>query len=138
MRSLRSWLEEKRAADVKQVRVTSVLAKLDEAEAEAQEAAALEAERALKGISKSNKATVTAHDLMGVVEIADFLRVDRTRPSKWRRPDKDDPSKRTTFGPDHIPFPEPFAILGMGPVWLRSQIEPLVPFVEARRHSRSS
>jgi hypothetical protein len=123
---MRHWLEEKHAKGVKQVRVSTALEKLKESEA----AVARRVAQPTGGKPNGNgRVTITDGDLMGASEVAEFLGVDRTRPSKWRL-------KNTTFGPDKIPFPEPFADLKTGPVWLRSQIESLVPFVEERRRIR--
>jgi hypothetical protein len=122
---LREWLSEKRDKGVKQVRVTSVLEKLDEAEA------AQRPTRSGSGKPRNGKVTITSEDLLGAWEVADLLGVDRTRPSKWKL-------KGTTFGPDKLPFPEPFRDLKTGPVWIRSQIEPLIPFVEERRRIPAS
>jgi hypothetical protein len=119
---LRDWLEEKRVKGVKQVRVTSVLDKLDEA-------VAAERTRSAAVPSRNGKVTITPGDLLGAWEVAELLQVDRTRPSKWRL-------NKTTFGPDKVPFPEPFVDPKTGPIWLRSQIEPLIPFVEERRRTR--
>lgn len=126
MNVLRAWLEEKLASGVAQVRVSSALGKLAEAEA------AEQAERAAHKSAapgRNGKVTITSEDLVGAWEVSQLLQVDRTRPSKWRL-------NKTTFGPDKVPFPAPFADLKTGPVWLRSQVEPLVPFVEERRRNR--
>lgn len=119
---LREWLSEKHEKGVKQVRVTSVLEKLDEDASAAQRVAT----QHRSGKPRNGKVTLTSEDLLGAWEVADLLGVDRTRPSKWKL-------KGTTFGPDKLPFPEPFRDLKTGPVWIRSQIEPLIPFVEERR-----
>lgn len=117
---LREWLQEKRDKGVKSVRVETVLAKLDD-------------EKKRSRRSQNGKLTVGADELLGAWDVAELLQVDRTRPSKWR-------INGTTFGADKIPFPEPFAVIskneGNGtPVWLRSQIAPLIPFVEERRRT---
>lgn len=121
---LREWLQEKRDKGVKQVRVTSVLDKLDEEQQKTPP-------RRSRG-ARNGKATISGDDLLGAWDVAALLKVDRTRPSKWKL-------NHTTFGPDKIPFPEPFAVISKNkgehgtPIWLRSQIEPLIPFVEERR-----
>lgn len=124
MKAMRQWLEEKRANDVKQVRVTSVLAWLAAIE---KRLAENDARRKRRAEAEANgKVTVEPGDLLGAFEVAEFLGVDRTRPSKWRH-------IGTKFGPDAVPFPEPFRELATGPVWLKSEIAPLAPFVEERR-----
>lgn len=111
--TLREWLEE-HAARRGRVSALQVLERLDE-------------EHPVSGRRRANgRVTIEAEDLLGAYEVAALLRVDRTRPSKWR-------INGTTFGPDKLPFPEPFSDLKTGPVWLRSQIVPLIPFVEERR-----
>lgn len=126
MNVLRAWLEEKRDKGVTQVRVSSALDKLAEAEA-AEQAERTAHKAAVPG--RNGKVTITSDDLVGAWEVSQLLQVDRTRPSKWRL-------NRTTFGPNKVPFPAPFADLKTGPVWLRSQIQPLIPFVEERRRHR--
>lgn len=116
---LREWLEDKRVKGVKQVRVTSVLERLDEEH---------QSPPRKSGRLRNGRVTITADDLLGAAEVAQLLRVDRTRPSKWKL-------NRTTFGPDKVPFPDPFVDLKTGPIWLRSQIEPLIPFIEDRRRT---
>lgn len=115
---LREWLQEQRESGKRQVSISSVMAKLDE------DAAALRS----SGLPRNGRVTITADDLLGAWEVADLLGVDRTRPSKWRL-------KGTTFGPNKLPFPQPFVDPKTGPVWLRSQITPLIPFVEERRRT---
>jgi hypothetical protein len=117
---LRTWLEEKADRGVTQVRVSTVLEKLDESELDA-----LQNRRAATGRA-DGRVTITPDDLVGVAEIAKILNVDRARPPKWVL-------KKTTFGPDKIRFPAPYRKLATGPVWLRSQIVPLIPLVEERR-----
>jgi hypothetical protein len=118
---LREWLQEKRDKGVQTVRVETVLAKLDD-------------EKKLSR-RRNGRLTVGADELLGAWDVAELLQVDRTRPSKWR-------INGTTFGAEKIPFPEPFAVIskneGNGtPVWLRSQIAPLIPFVEERRRPKA-
>lgn len=120
--TLREWLSARLADGKRTVSVKQVIEKLDEQMATRR--------------GKNGKVAVTPDDLLGVFEVAELLNVDRTRPSKWRL-------KGTTFGPDRVPFPEPFAVLrgatskGDTPVYLRSEIEALRPFVEQRRRNRT-
>ena len=122
MVGLRAWLIERLESGSRTISIQKVLAELDARE---------ERERVvLKSVgSRNGKVSISPDDLVGAWEVAQLLRVDRTRPSKWRL-------NNTTFGPDKLPFPEPFADLKTGPVWLRSQITPLIPFVEERRRHR--
>lgn len=138
---LRGVLKEKEARGVKQVRVTSVLAALDEAERET-----ATTKRKTNGGAKSRtitvkRADIVGHnakgkpiygpgDLVGSQEAAELLGVDKTRPSKWR-------INGTTFGPDKVPFPEPVSEVSTGPIFLRSEVEALRPFVEERRRNRN-
>lgn len=117
---MREWLVAKREADVKQVRVTSVLSHLDEAEERERK------RRRAPRASRNGRTTILPEDLLGAFEVSELLGVDRARPWKWRQ-------NGTTFGPDKVPFPAPFAELQTGPVWLRSAVEPFVPWVNARR-----
>lgn len=121
MRLVTEWLEEKARGGVKQVRVSSVLAKI------------AEASEPVNGKKRGahDKVTITPGDLIGAFEAAELLGVDRTRPSKWR-------NKGTTFGPDKVPFPAPYVELATGPVWLRSEVLSLRPFVEQRRRNKGS
>jgi hypothetical protein len=120
---LRRFLEEKANSGVAQVRVRTVLAMLDEEL------------KARRGGAKNGRVTISPDDLLGAAEVAELLRVDRTRPSKWMMTKKPDgsPKPPTTFGPDKVPFPQPFAKPQSGPIWLRSQVEPFIPWVEERR-----
>lgn len=136
-------LKEKEARGVKQVRVTSVLSLLDDVEREL-----AEAKRPRNGGAKSKSKMVTLRraeiigynekgkpkygngDLVGSQEAAALLGVDKTRPSKWR-------INGTTFGPDKIQFPEPVSEVSTGPLFLLSEVEALMPFVEERRRNRN-
>lgn len=120
---LLKWLDGKQKSGSKSVSVGSVIQLLRQEMDDALHA------RSMSGLPKNGKVTITPEDLLGASEVADYLQVDRTRPSKWRK-------IGTTFGPDEIPFPEPYRQLSTGPVWLRSQIEPFIPHVEARRRIR--
>jgi hypothetical protein len=59
--------------------------------------------------------------LVGTAEAAVILNVERPRIAKWRR---------------NGIIPEPLADTAMGPIWLRSQIESVLPEAEARRRTR--
>jgi hypothetical protein len=52
----------------------------------------------------------TYAELAGIAELADMLNARRTTVSQWH-------SRQATNG-----FPEPVAVLAMGPVWLRSEV----------------
>lgn len=121
LQELRGWLTEKHERGVRQVRVGALLEQLDQAVISAQQNG--------RRITASGRATVIPADVMGVVEVAEFLGVERTRPSKWRL-------LGTKFGPDKIEFPEPYRDLLSGPVWLRQQVEPFKGWVESRRRTK--
>lgn len=116
MRELRKWLEEKRDAGVREVRVNTVLKKMKELIPPA------------RRNTRNGRVTIMVNvgEIVGIHEAAEILDVDRSRPSKWR-------SKGTKFGPDRVPFPEPIDELRTGPVFLRSEVEALKPYVEERR-----
>ena len=154
---MRELLEEKHAAGVKQVRVATALERLDADRARLRgrvEAAAgrdakrlareLEAQRRQVALAREETRAVEAvllalrdgvtggmtHEqvvrrvvdggdsLMGTAEVATLLGVERTRIGKWQRVGQ---------------MPQPIDRLASGPVWLRSQVEPLVARVESRR-----
>jgi hypothetical protein len=126
LRDLRAELAERQDRGVQQVRIGPLLKRLDEI------AASVRSGRR----RRNGKLVIGPGDLIGSYEAAQLLKVDRTRPSKWRK-------VGTTFGPDKIRFPEPIAVLEGSdpdkpgtPVYLRSEVEKLIPFVEARRRHR--
>lgn len=115
MDELRLWLERKIDQGVRDVRVNTVLAKLVESLPDAKR-------------GRNGTVTIPPGGLVGIHESAEILDVDRSRPSKWR-------ANNTKFGPDKLQFPEPIAVLKTGPVFLRSEVEALIPFVEERRRA---
>lgn len=115
---LRTFLLEKSDAGVKAVRVKTVLDMVE---------AAISNGRS----PKKRGSRIQSRDLLGAYEVAALLGVDRTRPSKWM-------FKGTKFGPDRVPFPKPIVELKSGPIWLRSDVEKMIPFVEERRRTRAS
>jgi hypothetical protein len=120
---LRTVLEEKQRKGVRQIRISTVLSLYDDA-------VRAEQEKATNGRRPRGRGRITPDDLLGAVEVARLLNVDRTRPSKWMK-------KGTRFGPKRVLFPEPFRRLESGPVWLRADVEKMIPFVEERRRIHS-
>lgn len=117
LQELRGWAAEKEESGARQVRLSTLIEQLDQAVTSARES---------KRIAPSGRVTIVPADVMGVVEVAEYLGVERTRPSKWRL-------LNTKFGPDKIEFPEPYRMLLSGPVWLRQQVEPFKGWVDSRR-----
>lgn len=70
--TLRESLEQKRAAGVKQIRVTTVIAALDE-------------EKARNGARPKREKRPKVLDVVGTAELAAILGVERARIGKWRK-----------------------------------------------------
>jgi hypothetical protein len=109
----RAWLESKRDAGVKQVRIVSVLRALPEEEARPRR-------RRVRRPNPSDViATALAEDpLVGSKEAAELLGVERPRIGRLQRQGV---------------MPEPLFELAAGPVWLQSQVESVREHIEGRR-----
>lgn len=128
---LREWLREKQDRGVRDVRVVTVLQKMDEEEAALAKNGKPSPAVARKVIlNLGDYVNVTEWgdgkvdefgDLIGTAEVAELLDVERSRIGKWIRR-------------GHMP--KPLAQLAAGPVWLRSDIEGLIPWVEEGRRKR--
>ena len=106
---LREFLQEKRDAGIKQVRVATVLAKMEEDD---------EAAAALTSNGKP-----ASLDLVGTAEAAEILGVERPRIGRWRK-----------YGV----MPDPVAELKAGPVWYRTQIVGMKGEREKRRRGTAA
>ncbi len=82
----------------------------------------------------------SAGGIVGVMEAAEIVGVERSRFArwltplrKWRRP----PNNRQGPMPE-LPIPQPIDDLACGPVWLRSEMEEFAATFSRRRHQAAS
>lgn len=126
MNKVKEWLREKQSRGVKDVRVSTVLAQVEEAE---QQAAKNGSGRKL--------------DLVGTAEAAEILGVERPRIGRWLDRCKhcgasymkggwEEPCIKGHRKHESV-MPEPVQRLRSGPVWERSQIAPMKGEREKRR-----
>lgn len=116
---LREWLAEKEARGVTQVRVVTVLARLDEEQERSLEAL-------LNSMSRRRRFEVMRRllydlhpEFVGTKEAAELLGVERPRIGRYLR-------KKV--------MPQPIGIVSKSiPFWLRADVEPLKALVEGRR-----
>lgn len=161
--SLRAWLQEKADRGVKDVRVQSVLAQLDETAVPTANGDSPAAQRLAEiSLLPDGRLLVASPgvlelDLVGTAEAADdILKVERPRIGRWRkqyctvchgeRPTKNTPSpakacsckpkNHSHWGPSIMP--PPLGELASGPVWERAQIAAMKGEREERRRGPKS
>lgn len=137
--ALRGWLSDKVNAQVKQVRVTSVLARLPASEAQnvelerqemtrqARRRAAEEELSSARGerpitYQTANGPVFVAGPIVGTAEAAAILGVERPRIGRWS-------------GVGGL-MPTPIGKTRAGPIWLRSEVEALREATNKRRKPR--
>lgn len=135
----RAEMRAKVESGVKQVRVTTMLRTLDEIASEVAEIekfakkARKDADRATRvaesaaaqsggSVDPGQDAEGMVHPemLMGLAEVAAFLRIEKQRIARYR---------------ESGVIPEPVATVQSGPLWIESQIAPVAAVVEARRRN---
>lgn len=104
MKAIKDWLLEKQSRGIKQVRVATVIDKIDESEHE---------RAPVRSNGRARKL-----DLVGTAEAAAMLGVERPRIGRWKKKGV---------------LPEPVCEIAAGPVWFRWQIEEVKGERERRR-----